>query len=53
MWGCNEKISGGAGMTNKLYPSWIQSITIIPLSRHGVKKQESGYNYIKFMIGIV
>ena len=53
MWGCNENVSGSAGMTNNFYPSWIQFITIIPLSRHGVKKQKAGYNYIKFVIGIV
>ena len=50
MWGCNENVSGGAGMTNKLCPSWIQFITIIPLSRHGVKKRKAGRKYIKLVI---
>nr|DAG75644.1 MAG TPA: hypothetical protein [Caudoviricetes sp.] len=40
-------------MTNKLCQSWLQFITIIPLSIHGVKKQKAGCNYIKLVIGIV
>ena len=31
-------------------PLWIQLIPIIPLSRHGVKKQKAGYKHIKVVI---
>lgn len=40
MWGCNENVSGGAGMTN--------AISV----KDRLKKQNGGYNYIKLVIGL-